>query len=40
MLDKKIDNSDGALAGNIRYIDRSSHDDFLAYKAIPRKRTQ
>ena len=40
MLDKKIDNSDGALAGNIRYIDRSSHDDFIAYKALPRKRTQ
>lgn len=39
-LDEKIDNSDGALAGKIRYINRSSNDDFLAYKTIPRKRTQ
>lgn len=39
-LDEKIDDGDSALAGKIRYVNRSANDDFLAYKTIPRKRTQ
>jgi len=40
-LDEALDNSDGALAGKIRYLNYAAGtDDRLVYMGIPRKRTQ
>ncbi|PPR11507.1 MAG: hypothetical protein CFH44_00044 [Proteobacteria bacterium] len=38
ILDKLVDNSDGALTGNIRGLDASSTDHRLLYRGIPRIR--